>query len=381
MTTGNKSEGSITYSLDNEHWSTELPKGTDAKEYTVYYKVAGDDNYNEYTGEPVSATIGPKRIADGSVTITVAGGSAYDGTGQKPAVTVKDGESDLTNDDFDVAYSDNINAGNNAKATITGKGNYNGSVEKTFTIARASLENAEIVLSTDGSIKMEGKDVYVQEAEGAAVTPAIASVKAGDKELSAEDYDVTYSNNTVPAADAKVTLAGKGNYKDTAEVTFEIVSRAEIERAEQEAREKAAREKAAKEAAKKAAAEKAAKAAAEKKAKKITNVKINTATVSKNAVNAAVKKAGGSTKYVKTFTLGNKVKTIKAKTFVEYKKAVTLVIQTKKLTKNSIKASLKGSKITKINIKVGNKKMNIKYIKKYKKIFTKKNTGNKVKII
>lgn len=381
VTTGNKSEGSILYSLNNRNWSAELPKGTDAKEYTVYYKVAGDDNYNEYTGEPVSATIGPKSIADGSVTITVAGGSAYDGTGQKPAVTVKDGVSDLTNDDFEVAYSDNINAGENAKVTITGKGNYGGSVEKTFTIARASLENAEIVLSTDGSIKMEGKDVYVQEAEGAAVTPAIASVKAGDKELSAEDYDVTYSNNTVPAADAKVTLAGKGNYKDTAEVTFEIVSRAEIERAEQEAREKAAREKAAKEAAKKAAAEKAAKAAAEKKAKKITNVKINTATVSKNAVNAAVKKAGGSTKYVKTFTLGNKVKTIKAKTFVEYKKAVTLVIQTKKLTKNSINASLKGSKITKINIKVGNKKMNIKYIKKYKKIFTKKNTGNKVKII
>ena len=36
-----------------------------------------------------------------------------------------------------VSYSNNINAGT-AKATITGKGNYSGTVEKTFTITKTT---------------------------------------------------------------------------------------------------------------------------------------------------------------------------------------------------------------------------------------------------
>ena len=371
VTTGNKSEGSITYSLDNEHWSAELPKGTDVGNYSVYYKVEGDDNYNEYTGDPVSVTIDP-----------------------------------------------------------------------------ASLEHAEIVLSADGIVKVDGKDYYVQETEGEEVEPTIASVSVGDKELSAEDYDVAYSNNTAPGTEAKVTLTGKGNYEGTAEVTFAIISRAEIEKAEQEAREKAereaaekaaaekaakekaAKEKAEKEAAEKAAAEKAAKekaakekaereaaakaaaekaakekaakekaereaaekAAAEKAAKekaakeaaekamKVTNVKINSATVSSEVINKAVKKAGGLKNYVKTFTLLKKVKSIKAKAFAEYKMVKTLVIATKKLTQKSIKSALKGSNVNVIKIKVGSKKVNKKFVKKYKKIFTKKIAGKKVKV-
>ena len=58
----------------------------------------------------------------------------YDGTAKEPAVTVKDGATVLkAGTDYTVAYQDNKNAGT-AKAVLTGKGNYKGTVTKTFTI-------------------------------------------------------------------------------------------------------------------------------------------------------------------------------------------------------------------------------------------------------
>ena len=58
VTAGNTASGSISYSLDNASWSTSLPQGTNAGNYTVYYKVAGNDNYNEFVcSAPVSVTI------------------------------------------------------------------------------------------------------------------------------------------------------------------------------------------------------------------------------------------------------------------------------------------------------------------------------------
>lgn len=111
------------------------------------------------------------------------------------------------------------------------------------------------------------------------------------------------------------------------------------------------------------------------------NVTINKATVSKSVIDKAVKKAGASKKYVTSFTLGKKVKKIKAKAFAGYKKAKTLIVMTKKLKKSKVKNSLKGSKIKTIKVKAGSKTVNKKYIKKYKKIFTKKNAGKKVKVV
>ena len=89
-----------------------------------------------------------------------------------------------------------------------------------------------------------------------------------------------------------------------------------------------------------------------------------------------------------SFTLPATVK-IKGKTFnvtginaraFKGKKAKTLIVRTKKLTKGSVRSSLKSSKVKTIKVKVGKKKENRKYVKKYKKIFTKKNCGKKVRV-
>ena len=61
----------------------------------------------------------------------------YDGKAKTPAVAVTlDGKTLIPSTDYTVSYTDNVNVGT-AKATVTGKGNYKGSVTKTFTITKA----------------------------------------------------------------------------------------------------------------------------------------------------------------------------------------------------------------------------------------------------
>lgn len=69
----------------------------------------------------------------------------YNGTAQTPDVTVKDGDKTLVSGtDYTAAYSNNTNAGT-AKVVITGEGNYSGSVEKTFTIAKKDITVSGII--------------------------------------------------------------------------------------------------------------------------------------------------------------------------------------------------------------------------------------------
>ena len=55
---GETKDGEMQYSLDNENWSTNVPTGVDAGEYTVYYKVIGDANHSDLNvDEPIRVTI------------------------------------------------------------------------------------------------------------------------------------------------------------------------------------------------------------------------------------------------------------------------------------------------------------------------------------
>ena len=80
-----------------------------------------------------------------------------------------------------------------------------------------------------------------------------------------------------------------------------------------------------------------------------------------------------------TITLGAKVKKINKNAF-KGTNIKTIVVRTKKLKAAKVKKSLKGSKVTTVKVDLGKKKLNKKYIKKYKKIFTKKNAGKKVSV-
>jgi hypothetical protein len=75
----------------------------------------------------------------------------YTGSAIEPEITVTDGEKTLLlGTDYEVSYSDNTNVGT-AKATITGKGNYTGTIEKTF------INPAPITVTAENKSKTFGE--------------------------------------------------------------------------------------------------------------------------------------------------------------------------------------------------------------------------------
>ena len=82
-----------------------------------------------------------------------------------------------------------------------------------------------------------------------------------------------------------------------------------------------------------------------------------------------------------TVTLGKNIEKIKPRAF-SGSKVSTVIIKSSHLTKKAVKNAFKGSKAGNIVIKVdlGSKKLNTKYVRKYRKIFTKKNIGKKAKV-
>lgn len=54
--------GTVKYSLDNKNWSTSIPTGKAAKEYTVYYKVEGNKNFKDADVQEITNKINPRTI-------------------------------------------------------------------------------------------------------------------------------------------------------------------------------------------------------------------------------------------------------------------------------------------------------------------------------
>ncbi len=112
----------------------------------------------------------------------------------------------------------------------------------------------------------------------------------------------------------------------------------------------------------------------------VTTITVNSKTVSTAAVRTAIERAGGTPEGIKEIVIGRKVRRIRKAAF-KGTCAGTLTVKSKKLKAGSVRKSLKGSKIKNVKIKVsGKKKTNRKYQNKYRKIFTKKNTGRKVRV-
>lgn len=82
---------------------------------------------------------------------------------------------------------------------------------------------------------------------------------------------------------------------------------------------------------------------------------------------------------IRTVTIGANIKTIRKYAFKK-SKATRVIIKTRLLKKTKVKGALTGSKIKTVKVSVGTKKLNRTYLKKYKKIFTKKNAGRKASI-
>ena len=173
-------------------------KGSKHKECTVCKKVL------ETAEIPALSRIS---ISKASVTLSTST-YAYDGKAKKPGVTVKlNGKTLKNGTDYTVSYSNNTKVGT-ATVKITGKGNYTGSVSKTFKIKNNFKKATVSGISTKA---FTGKNI----------TQSI-TVKYNGKTLkNGTDYTVSYSSNK-NIGTATVKIAGKGSYTGTITKTFKI---------------------------------------------------------------------------------------------------------------------------------------------------------------
>ena len=191
--TGHKSSGWIT-----DKAASIGVKGSKHKECTVCKKVL------ETAEIPALSRIS---ISKASVTLSTSI-YAYDGKAKTPSVNVKVNGKTLKKDtDYTVSYSNNTKVGT-AKVTITGKGNYTGSVSKSYSIKNNFKKATVSGISTKA---FTGKNI----------TQSI-TVKYNGKTLKkGTDYTVSYSNNK-NIGTATVKIAGKGSYTGTITKTFKI---------------------------------------------------------------------------------------------------------------------------------------------------------------
>ena len=109
---------------------------------TITATFTGDaENYNLIASKEATLTIVAKALEEEMFDSIPE--QAFTGSAITPVVTGKFGEIALVEGtDFEVAYTDNTAKGT-AKVTVTGKGNYSGTVELTFTIGSSSLEKVQ----------------------------------------------------------------------------------------------------------------------------------------------------------------------------------------------------------------------------------------------
>ena len=221
-------------------WSTEVPQGTDAGNYTIWYMVKGDKNHNNT--EPVSipnsiaANASGFQLAFADDTWTYDGvefypedANAYDGDpeAEKPVVAAAGTDYDFTLTKDGEAFEGKLVDAGTYVFTYTGKGNYEGSsAEATIVIEPKELEDAMVELTAKtaeyntADQKPEYTLTYTPEGK-----PALTL--AEDK-----DFTVEAEAEMVTGGEYVFTFTGIGNYTGTATATFTITKRKVIAQAE-----------------------------------------------------------------------------------------------------------------------------------------------------
>ena len=189
--------------------ANEITRPTDVGTYWVIATV--EESQNEAKSEKnAKFMITPKELSAGMV--EAIPDQSYTGEQITPAVTIKyNGMTLQAGKDYTVAYTDNTNVGETAKATITGKGNYFGELTKNFTITAKPVTGAEVAFS---------KETLTYN--GAAQHPATITVKVGNVTLEAgKDYTVAYLDEA-NAGEHTATISFKGNYSGSVTAKYTI---------------------------------------------------------------------------------------------------------------------------------------------------------------
>ena len=152
--------------------------------------------------------------------LTISGivGKTYNKAAQTQKIVVKDGSRTLTvKTDYVVSYKNNVNAGT-ASVTITGKGNYTGSVTKTFTIKKAPNKITGSNITRTYSSKAQSYALGVKTADG---TP---KYKASSRSVTVSSAGkATVKAKFIGKLTVTVTAPETGNYsKTTRKITITV---------------------------------------------------------------------------------------------------------------------------------------------------------------
>ena len=175
------------------------------------------EGVNNYTGQKtVYFTINPQSIA--GATVNVNRSYTYNGKAWEPQasdLTVSVNGRQLSSGDYTITrYDNNTNAGT-ATVTVAGVDNYTGTMTGKFTIAAKNLQDSSIDVRCASKVSYE---------DGKECKPPVR-VYDGSKELTGNDYTVTYENNTAVTTEyskAKAIVKGMGNYTGQFTKEFEI---------------------------------------------------------------------------------------------------------------------------------------------------------------
>ena len=159
-------------------------------------------------------TITPKNIADSDIVMTGFADSIPHAEEPEQNITLKWDSVELLNGiDYDTAYALTDTAGI-YRMTVTGKGNYTGTIEKTFRVEQSAA---------DTLVVKEISSNYTYTGEAIEPKP---TVMIGDAELKeGVDYTLTYFNN-VNVGTAIMRVTGTGTcFTGERELTFMILRR------------------------------------------------------------------------------------------------------------------------------------------------------------
>ena len=146
----------------------------------------------------------------------------YNGKVRKPAITITDKSGTVSSGNYTVTYTNSkgqkdtcVNAGVKT-VTVTGKGNYKGTLTGKFTIKRKEITAASVSLSATA---------YVYNGKNRTPSTTV-KIKLGSETVTLKKdthYTVTYSSNRSSIGAKTVVIKGKGNYQGTIKKTYKVV--------------------------------------------------------------------------------------------------------------------------------------------------------------
>ena len=206
---GDEQRPSVMVSVDgtsliaNTNYALDTPSGS-TNVATYETTVTGKGNYAGTVTK--TYTISPATIGNNDVRLSRTD-FTYTGDERKPSVTVVvNGKTLTANTDYTLNTPTNsINVSSNPyEITVTGNGNYNGTVTKAYTISPAT--SGTVVVTFDRT-----NFTY----NGTVQKPSVITVKYNDKILTSNDYDLNIPYDSKNVGTYTVTATLKGNYSST----------------------------------------------------------------------------------------------------------------------------------------------------------------------